>query len=224
MDGAPVLMKTVKPKINKTDVQAQSVKRKVHIESASSKIAFSPCPPIAPDTMDNMLNESLFKNKFMITGKVMTAIAIMAITPQELFIDAMLELKVRRASFTDEPTKGTKLLMANLAVFIDSESALWLSTPLYDKTKRKTDITNTVTEVKVVRTIFVIPLRSQAWFADLTEENARQTLTTGSISFNKNSSTKLINNSIEPFVTTALDKFPLSVKTVTITGKKAFVT
>ena len=53
------------------------------------------------------------------------------------------------ASFTDEPTMGIKLLIANFAVLIDKESALCARTFLVDNVNIKIDITNTVTPVKV---------------------------------------------------------------------------
>ena len=104
--------------MNRTDVQAARVKRKLQIESASSNIDFSPLPPNAPEIMERRLKEILFKNRFMITGNVITAIAIIAIVPQEAFKSERLALRVLKVSFTDAPTIGTRFPMANLAVFI----------------------------------------------------------------------------------------------------------
>ena len=114
----------VNAKINKTQVQQTRVNKKPHIESASSKIAPSLYPPIDFDIDVNIEKESLFRNRFIIIGSIKTIIEIIAITPQEFFIKERLEVTVRSASLTDEPTRGTKLLMAKRAVFIEILSTL----------------------------------------------------------------------------------------------------
>lgn len=119
-----VFIKIVNAKINKTQLQQTRVSIKPQIESASSKIVASRCPPIAFDIVANTENESLFKNKLIIMGSIRTAIDIIPIIPQELLIKERLAVTVRRDSFIDEPTKGTKLLIANLAVFTEMESTL----------------------------------------------------------------------------------------------------
>ena len=82
----------------------------------------------------------------------------------------------------------------------------------------------TVTEVKVVFTVFEIPLRSIPSFSEFAHPKAKHILDNGSIKASKNPSIILINNNIEPFVTTAVDIFPLIVKSVTIIGKNVFIT
>ena len=100
------------------------VKRKPQQESASSKIALSLSALTSCAIEVSILKESLFKNKLIIIGSIITAMAIIAIIPQDFLIKERLEETVRIASFTEEPTKGTKLLIANLTVFCDRESAL----------------------------------------------------------------------------------------------------
>jgi len=154
----------------------------------------------------------------------MTATAIIAITPQDFFIIVRLALTVLKVSLTEAPTKGTKLLIANLVVFKEIESALWESVLLYDSTNIKSDITNTVTDVNVVLTVFEIPLTSQQLFKHLTHPNAKHILISGSINESKKVSTTLMNNMKELFITTALDIFPLIVSVLIIIGIKLFIT
>ena len=104
-------------------MHAVNVRRKLQMDSASSKIPFSLCAPIAPEIIAKMLKEILFKNRLIIMGRVIIAIETIAIIPQEDFIRDRLELRVLRASLTEEPTSGTKLLIAKRAVFIERESA-----------------------------------------------------------------------------------------------------
>lgn len=108
--------------MNKTQVQHTSVKRNVQIELASSRIEPCSSHPTILETEPSIPKESLFKNKKIISGSIITAMAIIAIIPQELFINDILVETVRRASFIDAPTIGTKLLIAKRAVFIDKES------------------------------------------------------------------------------------------------------
>lgn len=117
-------MKIVNANMNKTHVQHIIVNRKLQVESASSKIAPSFPEPINRAIELNILKEILFRKRFMIIGSIITAIAIMAIIPVDFFMYDKLDVTVRNASFTEEPTRGTALLIANLAVFIDIESAL----------------------------------------------------------------------------------------------------
>ena len=44
--------------------------------------------------------------------------------PQDILIRDKLDVIVRKASLTEEPTNGTKLLMAKRAVFNEIESTL----------------------------------------------------------------------------------------------------
>lgn len=112
-------MKMTRAKINKTQVQQTSVRANPQTESASSNTVASRCPPIALDIVAKIENESLFKNKFIMIGNIKTAIAIIAMMPHEFLISERLAVTVFNDSLTLEPTKGTKLLIANLAVFIE---------------------------------------------------------------------------------------------------------
>lgn len=67
--------------MNNTEVQHTIVSIKPQIVSASSKIAPSPPPFIALEIVVRILKESLCKNKFMIIGSIISAIAMMAIVP-----------------------------------------------------------------------------------------------------------------------------------------------
>ena len=69
----------------------------------------------------------MFKNRLIIIGSIKTTIEIIATTPQEFLINAKLEVTVLKASLTEEPTRGTKLLIAKRAVLIDKLSALCVS-------------------------------------------------------------------------------------------------
>ena len=120
----PVLIKIVSAKINKTQVQETIVNKNPQIESASSRIALSLLTLIIFATDDKILKESLFKKRFIIIGSIRTAKEIIPIIPEDFFIRSRLEFTVLKASFTDAPTRGTKLLIANLAVLIETESAL----------------------------------------------------------------------------------------------------
>lgn len=119
-----VFKNIVNAKINKTEEQATRVKINVQIESASSNSVASLLLLIALDMVDSIEKESLFKKRFNIIGSINTTIAIMAIIPQEFLISDRLEETVLSASLTDEPTKGTKLLMAKRAVFKERVSTL----------------------------------------------------------------------------------------------------
>ena len=93
------------------------MRKKAQIESASSRQEASLSAPIIFVIDARRLKESLYKNKFIIIGSIINAITIMAITPLVLLIMDILLATVLNASFIDEPTIGTKLLIANLAVF-----------------------------------------------------------------------------------------------------------
>ena len=83
------------------------------------------------------------------------------IIPQEFLIKDMLDVTVRNASLTVEPTIGIKLLIANFAVFIEILSADCDKTLLQAKTNIKIDITKIVTPVKVFFNVLDIPLKSK---------------------------------------------------------------
>ena len=111
--------------MNKTQLQHTSVKIKLQAESASSKTAASFFPPTTFDIVASREKESLFKNRLITIGSIRIATDMIATIPQEFFINERLVVTVRRDSFTEEPTSGTKLLIANRAVLIDKESTLW---------------------------------------------------------------------------------------------------
>lgn len=115
-------IKIVSAKMNNTQLQQTSVSIKPHTESASSNTAASFFAPIAFDIVARIEKDSLFKNKLMIIGIISTAIEIIATIPHEFLISERLDVTVLKDSFTEEPTKGTKLLIANLAVLMDIES------------------------------------------------------------------------------------------------------
>ena len=156
-------------------------------------------------------------------GSIISAIAIIAITPHEFFINDRDEDTVLNASLTDAPTNGTKLLIANRAVFNVRVSAPCDSTFLNEKINIKIDIVKTVTEVNVVLTSFEIPPNSMPPMA-LTQPNIRQRLTRGSIKVIKKFSTKEINKTIEAFEIVAEVIFPLKICKPTIIGAKALIT
>ncbi len=110
--------------MNNMQVQETNVNKKPQTESASSKTVLSLLQLSSLDKEESRLNDSLFKNKLIIIGNIITATAIIAIIPQDFFINERLALTVLSASLTEAPTNGTKLLIANLAVFKEMESAL----------------------------------------------------------------------------------------------------
>ena len=95
---------------------------------ASSVILHSCSHPKALEIPDIISKDSLLNRRDIMTGKVMSRITIIAITPQELFIKLRLEVMVFKDSLTNPPTIGIKLPIANLAVRIDKESAPWVKT------------------------------------------------------------------------------------------------
>lgn len=214
----------VSAKINKTQVQETIVKRNPHTESASSKMLLSLLTFISFAREDSILNESLFKNRLIIIGSIKTAKEIMPMMPEDFFIRSRLELTVLKASLTDEPTSGTKLLMANLAVLIDNESALCERVLLKDRTNIRIDITKTVTEEKVFFTVFDMPLKSNPCPAPLMHAKDKHILISGSIKTIKNPSTKFIINNIAPLIMAALEMLPLIVKSAIIIGMNDFIT
>ena len=210
--------------MNSTQVQATIVKRNPQIESASSRMALSLFTFIIFAREDNMLKESLFKKRLIIIGNIKIAIEIIPIIPDDFFIKSKLEFTVRKASLTEAPTNGTKLLIAKRAVLIDKESALCESVLLNDKTNINIDITNTVTEEKVVFTVLEMPLKSTLCPTLFIQAKDKHILISGSINAIKNPSTKLINKSIVPLIIIALETLPLIVKRAMIIGMKAFIT
>ena len=108
-----------------------------------------------------ILNNNLFRRREIIDGIIIIAMIIIAIIPHEFFINDMLDVIVRKASFTVEPTIGIKLLIANFAVLIEMLSVDWDRMLLQLKININIDITNTVIPVKVFFNIFDIPLKSK---------------------------------------------------------------
>ena len=86
---------------------------------------------------------------------------MIATTPHEFFIKDILDVTVRKASLTVEPTIGIKLLIANFAVFIDMLSADCDNIDLQDKTNINIDIIKIVTPVKVFFRVLEKPLKSK---------------------------------------------------------------
>lgn len=117
-------MKSVKAKINKIEVQQTIASKNENIEFASSIIALSLLQEIPLQIPDKMLNESFESRREIMGGKIRIIIAMIAIIPHAFLIKPMLDITVRSASFIEAPTIGMKLLIANLAVFIDMESVL----------------------------------------------------------------------------------------------------
>ena len=72
-------------------------------------------------------NVNLFSSNDIIEGKVIMAITIIAIIPQELFTSERLDVTVLSESLINEPTIGMKFPIANFAVRIDKESTLCVS-------------------------------------------------------------------------------------------------
>lgn len=153
-------MRIVNEKINKMQVQRTSVSKNPHIELASSITPYSLLQPSAFAIEAEILKNSLYNSNAMIIGNIRSAIVIIAIIPQEFFMSERLAVTVLKASFTVEPIIGIKLLIANLAVFIEIESAVCDKTFLQDKTNIKIDIINTVTPVNVFFNVLDIPLKS----------------------------------------------------------------
>ena len=155
-----VLISIVSAKINKIQVQITNTRKNPQIEPASSNIDPSLLQFKALDIDADRLNISLLISKFIIMGNIIKAIIIIAIIPQEFFIADKLALTVRNASFTVPPMNGTKLLIANFAVFIDRLSDACVKTFLQESINIKMDITNTVMLIKEFFKIFEIPLKS----------------------------------------------------------------
>ena len=87
----------------------------------------------------------------------------------------------------------------------------------------KIDITNTVTEIKVVLMVLEIPLKSQSPHTDLIHPNVRQIFANGSINESKNVSIKLINSRVDAFITTAPEVCPPSSIVAVIIGAKEVI-
>ena len=85
------------------------------------------------------------------------------------------------------------------------------------------DITKTVTEVKVVFSVFEIPLKLPPP-SGLMQAKDIQSFTRGSINPTKNASINDISTSISVFKTTALEILPFIMLSVVISGTNAFIT
>ena len=213
----------VKPKINKTHAQTTNVSKKVQIEFASSSIASSPFDPISFDIELNKPKDSLFSKRLIIIGIMIIIITIIAITPQEFLIILRLLVTVLNASLIDAPTIGTKLLIANLAVFIDKESDPCDITFFKEKINMKIDIVKMMTEVNVALIVLVIPLKSLLPIG-LIQIKARQILTRGSKETIKKLSIMAINKVMEVLITAAFVMFPHIMLNTLINGKKELTT
>lgn len=135
----------------------------------------------------------------------------------------MLVATVLKASLTEAPTRGTKLLIAKRAVFKVRLSELWDNMFFVVKININIDITKTVTEVKVVFNVFEIPLKLPPP-SGLMQAKDIQSFTRGSIKPTKNASINDISTSISVFKTTALERLPFIMLSVVISGTNAFIT
>ena len=100
-------------------VQSTKASKNPHTEEASSMTTHSLLHFKHLPMEEVILKSSLFRSKEMIDGSMIIAIIIIAMIPHEFLIKDMLDVMVLNASLTVEPTIGIKLLIANLAVFID---------------------------------------------------------------------------------------------------------
>ena len=210
----------VNANINKIEVHITRASKNPHIEEASSIIIASLSHFKHLATEPIKLSNNLWINKEIIDGKTIIVITIIATIPQEFLIKEMLEMTVLKASFTVVPTIGMKLLMANLAVFIEMLSADCDKMLLHDKTNIKIDITNTVTPVKVFFNIFEKPLKSKYPPRDFIMEKHIQILTIGNIKDTKNFSIKDIYNNNEALAMPPLVTLPVKTYKVAIKGAK----
>lgn len=92
---------------------------------------------------------------------------------------------------------------------------------LYERTNINIDITNTVTEVKAVFTVFEIPLKSISLFRELAQPKAKDIFVNGTIKVRRNCSIIVMKNSIELFDTMAVEIVPPIVKRAKIIGINA---
>ncbi len=169
------------------------------------------------------LKTSRFSSRDIKIGKAIKTIIIIPSAPHEFLMYDMLDVSVRKASFTDEPTTGMKLLIANFAVFIEIESALWDRIFLVDKTNIKIDIINTVIPVKAFFNVFEKPSKHSWLPKDLITEKQIEISTTGSIQATKKSSIKAIKRIIDVLFTAPLEMLPLIIYIVAITGANDFI-
>ena len=216
-------MKIVNPKINRTDAQATKVNKNVQTELASLNISPSLFKPISFDTELKNPKEILLSSKLMITGMIISKITIIAITPQEFLIMLKLLLTVLKASFIEAPTIGTKLLIANFAVFIDKVSAPCEIMFFNEKINIKTVIVKIVIDVNAVLTVFVSPLKSFPPIGFI-QAKAKHIFTRGRRETIKKLSTILINSAIEVLATAALVILPHIMLITLISGKNEFTT
>ena len=93
---------------------------------------------------------------------------------------------------------------------------------LAEKINIKIDIVNTVTEVKVVFSVFDIPLKLFPLRGFIHEKDI-QSLIIGKSMLTINVSTRAINTIIRVFDTTALEMFPFIMFKVVISGTNAFI-
>ena len=186
-----------------------------------------PSAPVHPNSFEialNRLNDTLFKNRLIIIGSINTTIVIIPSIPDVLLMRDKLVVTDFKASFTEAPTNGTRLLIANRAVLIDKESAPCAIVFLYEKTNIKTDIEKTVIDEKVTFNVFEIPLKSHALLSELMQPNERQADVIGSINLAKKLSMKEMKSSIELLVTIALVVLPVMIVREIIIGVNEFIT
>lgn len=171
---------------------------------------------------ESKAKEILFKIKYIIIGKTIKKTISIPKTPLELFIIPMLDDTAFKESLTDAPTKGTKLLIANRAVFNEIVSALCAKTFFNEKTKVKIDIIKTVIEVNIVRVDFENPENSYPPI-DLMQLKIIDSFIKGNMNFVRQLLITAIKSIIEVFKIAALEIFPLIISIDVIMGTKEFI-
>lgn len=197
---------------------------KPQIEDASSINAASFSHFKHFDTEHIMLNNNLYSNNETIEGRVISITIMIAIIPQEFFINDILDVTVLNASLTVDPTIGIKLLIANFAVFMEILSADCDNTLLHDKTNIKIDMTKTVIPVNVFFKVLEKPLKSKLPPIDLIIEKHKQIFMIGNIKVIRNFSTKEINKIREVLAIVPLVTFPVKKYNDAIRGAKDSIT
>ena len=157
-------------------------------------------------------------------GKVSSTTATIAITPQEFFINDMLDVIVLNASEMEGPTIGTKLPNAKRAVFIESESALCVSIFCMEKTKENTIIQKPVTVRNVLFINLIIPPISFSPLIAFTSTKQKQAFTIGTVKTIRTFSIRMIKRLNDAFPRAAVDSLPLTSCIAVIKGVKAVIT
>ena len=123
----------------------------------------------------------------------------------------------------EAPTIGTKLLIANLAVFNETVSAPCVSIFLNEEINIKSDIIKTVTDVNVFLTSLDNPPNSTPPI-DFTQLNIIQIFINGSMQAIRKPSVMEISKIIVAFVIVAVEILPLIISIDVIIGAKELIT